>query len=75
MDLKEIKDIVDKGPRLQTGRIATSRSKTYVLVCSPNCPFLVLKIGRRICIPGNNFLKWYNSLADYNDLEDKKREE
>ena len=41
-----------------------SRSKTYELVSSPECPFLALKIGRRICIPGNSFLKWYNGLAE-----------
>ena len=52
-----------------------SRSKTYELVCSPDCPFLALRIGRRICIPGNNFLKWYNSLTDYNDAEDIKSED
>lgn len=63
------------GIGVQIGGIATSRSKTYVLVCSPNCPFLALRVGRRICIPGNNFLKWYNSLADYNDTEDVKSEE
>ena len=51
-----------------------SRSKTYEFVCSPDCPFLALRVGRRICIPGNNFLKWYNSLADYNDVEDAKSE-
>ena len=52
-----------------------SRSKTYELVCSPDCLFLALRLGRRICIPGNNFWKWYNNLADYNDAEDVKSEE
>lgn len=49
-----------------------SRSKTYELVCSPECPFLVLKIGRRICIPGNSFLKWYKGLAENDGTEDEK---
>ena len=52
-----------------------SRSKTYELVCSPECPFLSLKIGRGICIPRNSFLKWYNSLAEDNDAEDMKSED
>lgn len=52
-----------------------SRSRTYVLVCSPECPFLALKIGRRICIPENSFLKWYNSLAEGNSTEEVNSEE
>ena len=52
-----------------------SRSKTYELVCSPDCPFLALKIGRRICIPGNNFLKWYNSLTEYVNEESLNSED
>ena len=52
-----------------------SRSKTYELVCSPECPFLVLKIGRRISIPKNSFLKWYNSLAEDDSTEDVKSED
>ena len=52
-----------------------SRSKTYELVCSSECPFLELKIGRRICILENSFLKWYNSLAEDGSTEDVKSEE
>lgn len=52
-----------------------SRSKTYELVCSSECPFLALKIGRRNCILGNSFLKWYNSLAEDESTEDVKSEE
>ena len=55
--------------------LGLSRSKTYELVCSSECPFLVLKIGRRICIPENSFLKWYNSLAEDGSTEDVKSEE
>ena len=41
-----------------------SRSRTYEWVISPKCPFLVLRIGRRIIIPANNFAKWYESFAN-----------
>ena len=44
--------------------LGISRSRTYEWVISPQCPFLVLRIGRRIIIPANNFAKWYESLAD-----------
>ena len=55
--------------------LGLSRSKTYELVCSSECPFLALKIGRRICIPENSFLKWYNSLVEDDSTEDVKSEE
>ena len=51
-----------------------SRSKTYELVCSSECPFLALKIGRRICIPENSFLEWYHSLAEDVSTEETKNE-
>ena len=37
--------------------LGISRSRTYELVASSHCPFLVLKIGRRLIIPANNFVK------------------
>lgn len=51
-----------------------SRSRTYELVCSPDCPFLALRIGRRICIPENSFLKWYHSLTEDVSTEEIKNE-
>ena len=27
------------------------------------CPFNVVKIGKRICVPANSFYRWYESLA------------
>ena len=43
--------------------LGISRSKTYELVSSPACPFVALKIGKRVCIPANSFYKWYESLV------------
>ena len=43
--------------------LGISRAEGYKFVKSPDCPFLVLQIGRRIIIPANNFFKWYESLA------------
>lgn len=40
-----------------------SRAEGYKFVKSPECPFLVLRIGRRLIIPANNFFNWYESLA------------
>ena len=44
--------------------LGISRSRAYEWIISPQCPFLVLRIGRRIIIPANNFAKWYESFAD-----------
>ncbi len=38
--------------------LGISRSRVYEWIVSPQCPFLVLRIGRRIIIPANNFAKW-----------------
>ena len=35
--------------------LGLSRAKTYELVCSNECPFNVVKIGKRICVPANSF--------------------
>lgn len=43
--------------------LGISRAEGYKFVKSPDCPFLVLRIGRRIIIPANNFFNWYESLA------------
>ena len=43
--------------------LGISRAEGYKFVKSPDCPFLVLRIGRRLIIPANNFFKWYESLA------------
>ena len=44
--------------------LGISKLMTYEWVAGPQCPFLVLRIGRRIIIPANNFAKWYESFAD-----------
>lgn len=49
--------------------LGVSRSKTYELVCSDDCPFNAVKIGKRICIPANSFYKWYESLAGKESVE------
>ena len=41
-----------------------SRSKCYDLVNSPDCPFNVVRMGKLIRIPSNNFFKWYDSLEE-----------
>ena len=38
--------------------LGISRAEGYKFVKSPDCPFLVLRIGRRLIIPANSF---YNS--------------
>ena len=43
--------------------LGISRAEGYKFVKSPDCPFLVLRIGRRLIIPVNNFFNWYESLA------------
>ena len=43
--------------------LGISRAEGYKFVKSPDCPFLVLRIGRRLIIPANNFFNWYESLA------------
>lgn len=43
--------------------LGLSRSRTYELVCSDDCPFNAVKIGKRVCVPANSFYKWYESLA------------
>lgn len=43
--------------------LGLSRSRTYELICSEDCPFKAVKIGKRICVPANSFYKWYESLA------------
>ena len=49
--------------------LGISRSGAYEWVTSAYCPFLVLRIGRRIIIPANNFNKWYESFADFEPKE------
>ena len=49
--------------------LGISRSRAYEWVTSAHCPFLVLRIGRRIIIPANNFAKWYESFMDYKTEE------
>ena len=49
--------------------LGTSRSNTYELVSSPDCPFVALKIGKRVCIPANSFYKWYESLVQDTNTE------
>ena len=51
--------------------LGISRSKTYELVSSPDCPFVALKIGKRVCIPANSFYKWYESLVQ--DINTEKK--
>ena len=43
--------------------LGISRAEGYKFVKSTDCPFLVLRIGRRLIIPANNFFNWYESLA------------
>lgn len=54
--------------------LGLSRSRTYELVYSDDCPFNAVKIGKRICIPANGFYKWYESLAG-NDSTEREIEE
>lgn len=60
----------------EIGRIlGISSSKAYELMASDNCPFNVVKIGKRICIPANSFYKWYESLAGDDSPEAESAEE
>ena len=43
--------------------LGISRAEGYKFVKAPDCPFLALRIGRRLIIPANNFFNWYESLA------------
>ena len=49
--------------------LGLSRSRTYELICSDDCPFNAIKVGKRICIPANSFYKWYESLAGNKSVE------
>lgn len=44
--------------------LGISRSKAYEWEVSSYCPFLVMRIGRRVIIPANNFNVWYESLME-----------
>lgn len=44
--------------------LGISRSKAYEWVISPCCPFLVMRIDRRVIIPANSFNAWYESLIE-----------
>ncbi len=45
--------------------LGISRSKAYELVSSSDCPFVALKIGKRVCIPAIVFINgmkvWYRT--------------
>ena len=47
----------------EVNMLGISRAEGYKFVKSPECPFLVLRIGRRLIIPANSFFNWYESLA------------
>ena len=49
--------------------LGISRLKAYEWVVSSYCPFLVMRIGRRVIIPANNFNAWYESLMESNPDE------
>ena len=55
--------------------LGISRSKTYELVSSSDCPFVALKIGKRVCIPSNRFYKWYESLVQDTNTEKEDTDE
>jgi len=40
------------------------KSLAYKFVTSDKCPFTVLKLGKRYCIPKNSFYQWYDELAN-----------
>lgn len=40
------------------------KSQCYDFVNSPDCPFNVIRVGKLIRIPSNNFFKWYDSLGE-----------
>lgn len=49
--------------------LGLSRSRTYELICSDDCPSNAVKIGKRICVSMNSFYKWYESLVGDDILE------
>lgn len=49
--------------------LGISQSEGYILVKSSDCPFMVIRIGKRVCIPANGFYKWYESLANDSVVE------
>ena len=53
--------------------LGISRSRAFEWVISSQCPFLVLRIGRRIIIPANNFNAWYESLLESNPEKKGKK--
>ena len=55
--------------------IGISRTKAYELICSEDCPFNAVKIGKRICVPANSFYKWYESLVGDESPEPEDVEE
>ena len=55
--------------------LGLSRSRTYELICSADCPFNAVKIGKRICVPANSFYKWYESLVGNESPETESVEE
>ena len=55
--------------------LGLSRSRTYELICSVDCPFNAVKIGKRICVPANSFYKWYDSLVGDDSPEIESAEE
>lgn len=55
--------------------LGISQSEGYILVKAQDCPFMVIRIGKRICIPANSFYKWYESLANDSTVENGNAEE
>lgn len=55
--------------------LGLSRSRTYELICSEDCPFNAIKVGKRICIPANSFYRWYESLVGNESIECESMEE
>lgn len=55
--------------------LGISNSKAYEIMATDNCPFNVVKIGKRICIPANSFYKWYESFVGDEDTEREVKEE
>lgn len=55
--------------------LGISRAEGYKFVKAPDCPFLVLRIGRRLIIPANSFYNWYESLAQDSFAENKNATE
>ena len=48
--------------------LGVSRSHVYELLNSDDCPFNVVKLGkRRFIIPTNSFYRWYDSLANMDE--------